>query len=133
MLSQARILELYWLLLLLFLLLLSPLLGQFTNTILLRKASSSHLIILTSIFIIVVLILLVHVSLFVHVPIHVSVKPLILIVVVRWSVLHHAINRRVTRVPALLSFDVSCNFFLDSHFLLVKLRRLVLSDFAHKS
>jgi hypothetical protein len=32
-----------------------------------------------------------------------------------------------------LSFDISSNFFLDSHLFLVKLRRLVLSNFAHKS
>jgi len=131
MFSQTRVFELDRLLLLLFLLLLSSLLSKFLNTILLVcKACSAHLIILTSIIIvIIVFILLVHI--FVTITFHIGIKPLVLVVIVGGGVLHHTVDGCITRISTFLSFNVSSYFFLDPLFFLVKLRRLVLAYLAH--
>jgi hypothetical protein len=132
MFSQTRVFELDRLLLLLFLLLLSSLLCKFLNAVLLSESSSTHLIILTTIFIIVI-ILLVHIFIHISITFHISIKSLVLIVIVGWGVFHHTVNRSISRISTFLSFNVSSNFFLDSLFLLVKLRWLILTNFTHES
>ena len=133
MFTKAGIFEFDWLLLLLFLLLLPLLLGQFNLSMLGKASLAHHLVILASIFVIVSLHLHFYTICSVRHWVHVGIKPLILHIIICWGVLHHAVDRGISRIASFIFSDILRNFFLNSLLFLVELRWLVFAYFTHKS